>query len=377
MAGKTILISINSSWNIVNFRSGLIRALIADGFRVVALAPPEGVWPERIVALGAEFQPIKIDRQGTSPMRDAALLWRYWQALRRIRPDVLLTYTAKPNVYGSLAARIAGVPVINNVAGLGTAFIRDNWLTRVMEKLYRAAFLRSSTVFFQNEDDLEQFVAAGLAPPDRALVLPGSGIDLTRFVPGARPTAERGDARVTFLLVARLLWDKGLAEYVEAARTIRASRPDVRFQILGPLDAGNRTVVSREEVERWSAAGLVEYLGEAEDVRPHLAAADCIVLPSYREGLPKVLLEGAAMGKPLIATDVQGCRSVVEDGINGFLCAPRSSEALAGAMLRFVDLPEVRRAALGAASRCRVEERFDERLVIQRYREAIRRAAGD
>jgi glycosyltransferase involved in cell wall biosynthesis len=371
---KHIVIAINSAWNVVNFRAGLVRALLADGHRVTVFAPPDP-WSARVEALGAEFHAVPMDRQGTSPLRDGALLLRYWRALRRLRPDVLLTYTPKPNIYGALAAHGLRIPVVSNVAGLGTAFIRESWLTRLVERLYRLAFTRSSTVFFQNEEDLRQFVAAGLAAADRSRLLPGSGIDLTAFsaVPPENSAAREG---FVFLLVARLLWDKGLAEYVEAARRVREMHPKAHFQILGPLDSGNRTVVGAAELEGWATEGTVEYLGEAEDVRPSIAAADCIVLPSYREGLPRALLEGAAMGKPLIATDVQGCRSVVRDGVNGFLCPVRSGEGLAAAMLRLLALPEAERAALGAAARKDVEARFDERIVIARYRDAIAAAVG-
>jgi glycosyltransferase involved in cell wall biosynthesis len=373
---KRIVLAINSAWNVVNFRAGLVRALLEDGHRVIVFAPGDG-WSARVRELGAEFHPIGMDRQGTSPIRDGVLLLRYWRALRQVKPDVVLTYTPKPNIYGSLAAHALGIPVVNNVAGLGTAFIRDSWLTRLVERLYRASFGRSARVFFQNQEDLDQFVAAGLAPANRSRLLPGSGIDLSAFSAASSDPRARREGAFVFLLVARLLWDKGLAEYVEAARLVKQARPDARFQILGPLDAGNRTVVGASEVAGWVSEGAVDYLGEAEDVRPYVAAADCIVLPSYREGLPRALLEGAAMGKPLIATDVQGCRSVVEHGVNGYLCAPRSGEALAEAMLQLLALPEQERTALGQAARRIVEESFDERIVIARYRDAIAAAAGE
>jgi glycosyltransferase involved in cell wall biosynthesis len=370
MKPKTIILSINASWNIFNFRLGLIRALQAAGHRVVALAPPDA-WSERLEAAGIEYRPIAIDKQGLSPIRDLGLLRRYRRLLSEIRPDIFLGYTAKPNVWGSLAAHSLGIKVINNVSGLGTAFIRQGLLTRIVSRLYRIAFRRSATVFFQNVEDRDLFVAKRIVDRTKARLLPGSGIDTERFRPSAAP---RPEGPFAFLLVARLLWDKGVREYVEAARRVRAEAPEVRFRILGFLDVENRTAVPRADVETWVGEGLVDYLGHADDVRPAIEAADCVVLPSYREGLPRSLLEAAAMGRPIIATDVPGCRHVVEGGVNGLLCAARDSASLAEAMLRMVRASPEERAAWGAAGRARIEREFDERLVAELYLEAIEAA---
>jgi glycosyltransferase involved in cell wall biosynthesis len=368
MSRRTAVISINASWNIVNFRRGLIAGLQRAGFRVVALAPRDE-YSGRLADLGVVYVPIEMDKDGTSPVRDLQLLWRYRRALAEIRPDVYLGYTAKPNIYGSLAAHSLGIRVINNVAGLGTAFIKQSLLTRIVSRLYKAAFRRSATVFFQNRDDMEMFVGNGLVRAGQARLLPGSGIDLEAFRPDPRGGSRDGLFR--FLLIARLLWDKGVREYVEAARLVRAEAPHARFQILGFLDVANRTAVPRSEVEAWVTEGLIDYLGTADDVRPAIAAADAVVLPSYREGLPRVLLEGGAMGKPLIATDVPGCRHVVSDGFNGFLAEVRDARSLAGAMLKLLRLPPADRDALGAAARDKVEREFGENIMVERYLSAI------
>jgi glycosyltransferase involved in cell wall biosynthesis len=356
----------------VNFRAGLIASLRERGYRVVALAPPDE-YSDRLAGIGAEFEPIAMDKQGVSPVRDLLLFARYWRALRRLRPDVFLGYTAKPNVYGSLAAHALGIKVINNVAGLGTAFIREGLLTKIVTTLYRRAFRRSATIFFQNGEDLRLFVGSGIVDPAKARLLPGSGIDLARFAPAP---ARSCDGEFRFLLVARLLWDKGVREYVEAARLVRAAAPHARFQILGFLDVENRTAVPRADVEGWVKEGLIDYLGQADDVRPFLAQADTVVLPSYREGLPRVLLEGSAMAKPLIATDVPGCRDVLQEGVNGYLCAARDPQSLASAMLKMLSLAPAQRRELGLAARRKVEAEFDERLVAERYLEAIEAAIG-
>ncbi|HEX4738074.1 MAG TPA: glycosyltransferase family 4 protein [Allosphingosinicella sp.] len=369
MSARTVVISINASWNILNFRLAIVRSLQEAGWRVVALAP-EDKTSEKLVALGVGYEPIVMDKKGISPLQDLLLLFRYWKALGRIRPEVALFYTAKPNIYGSLAAHLRGIKVINNVSGLGTAFIKKGLLTRIVSLLYRIAFGRSSTVFFQNSEDRDLFVAEGIVKLAKTRLLPGSGVDLDRFAPPAAPGGRRREGFV-FLLIGRILRDKGVYEYVEAARLVRLSHPEAEFRLLGFLDAENRTAIPREEVQRWIDEGLVTYLGEAEDVRPFIAAADCVVLPSYREGLPRTLLEAAAMAKPLIASDVPGCRHVVEPGVNGLLCKARDAGALADAMCAMIRASAAHRERWGLAGRAMVERKFDERVVADLYRGAI------
>lgn len=364
-----ILFSINTSWNILNFRAGLVRALVGRGFDVVAASPDDG-WAERLGELGCRHAPLSIDSGSTSPLKNLAVLFGYIRLMREERPAIYLGWTIKPNVYGSLAAGLFRVPVVNNVSGLGTAFIRDTWLTPIVVALYRLAFSRSHVVFFQNEDDRALFTKRRILAASRTRVLPGSGIDLDRYQPEMPPVARTDDASV-FLMVARLLWDKGVGEFVEAARVVRRYRPDARFKLLGFLDVENRTAIDRASVDRWVAEGVIEYLGSTDDVRPFIAAADCVVLPSYREGTPRTLLEGAAMGRPLIATDVPGCREVVEDGRNGLLCNVRDAADLAEKMLQFIDLSPEERARMGRESRAKVEREFDEQIVIDRYLEVI------
>jgi glycosyltransferase involved in cell wall biosynthesis len=369
-----IAISINTAWNIANFRAGLLAALIKEGYDVIAIAPPDG-HVSRLEAMGCQFVPLHMENKGTNPAKDAALFLQYLSILRRERPIAYLGYTIKPNVYGSLAAQRLGIPVINNVTGLGTAFISDTWLTKVVKRLYRTAFAASHGVFFQNGDDRRLFVSAGLVAAERTQLVPGSGIDLTRFAPvRGEPTANRYGCR--FLLIARLVFDKGVREYVEAARIVRAARPDASFQMLGFLDVENRTAVTRADVDQWVTDGIIDFLGHADDVRPYIAAANCVVLPSYREGAPRTLLEAAAMGKPTVATDVPGCRDVVDDGETGLLCRVRDAEDLAAKMIEIIDIGRPRRQAMGQAGRAKMERQFDERLVIEAYFAALRECAG-
>lgn len=366
-----VLISANVAWNLFNFRRGLIKSLIDAGFEVVAVAPPDECVPE-LLSLGCRFIPLHMDSKGTHPGRDFVLLLRFLSILRRERPDCYLGYTIKPNVYGSLAAHALRIPVINNISGLGTTFLTDGWLNRIACCLYRLALSRSTTVFFQNPDDLSLFISRQLVTPRQAVRLPGSGIDLQYFQ--TRPLARREN--VVFLMVARLLWDKGVREYVEAARRVKEICPAAVFRLLGFLGVANRSAVSESDVRAWVDEGTIEYLGSASDVRAHIAEADCVVLPSYREGTPRSLLEGAAMGRAIITTNAPGCREVVDDGISGFLCRPRDAADLAEKMLQFVRLSREEKSRFGDAGRRKMENQFDEQFVTEAYKAAINRAVG-
>ena len=357
---ETVVISANSIWNIANFRAGLVSGLAANGYRVVVAAPGASGGPDQV--------DIAIDRSGLNPLRDALLMLAYRRLLGQVRPAAYLGFTIKPNIYGSIAARLTGIPSIPNVSGLGTAFLRGGGLAWFVGGLYRIAFRRCPVVFFQNPDDRDLFLARRIVAPNQAKLVPGSGIDLDRFA----PVAGSEGAHPTFLLVARLLGDKGVREYAAAARLLKARMPEVRCQLLGPLDPGNRTAISQAELEGWIAEDVIDYLGELDDVRPAVARATVIVLPSYREGLPRTLLEGAAMGKPLIATDVPGCRQIVKEGVNGTLCAARDADSLASAMTRMAALDPERLGEMGRASRSIVQEQYSEALVIAAYLDALR-----
>lgn len=365
----TVVLAANSAWNIINFRRPLVEGLRAAGWRVVALAPDDGN-AAALAALGAEFQPIRIDSSGTSPFRDARLFLDYLAALRQLRPHAFLGFTVKPNVYGSLAAQLLGIRTINNISGLGTGFMGAGPLNWLVSSLYRVALRKSHRVFFHNPHDLSLFVNKGLVREKQAARIPGSGIDLQRFQPsrGSRPPARP----FRFLFVGRLLRDKGLVEYAEAARLLRPAWPEVEFAILGFAGSDNRSAVPIGEVERWQHEGIVTYLGDTEDVRPFLKEADCVVLPSYREGLPRSLLEAAAMAKPMVATDVPGCRDLVSHGDNGLLCEARSPASLAAAMEAMLRLDPAARETMGRRARERAEREFDQHIVVDAYLEALR-----
>ena len=363
-----VALVINTSWNIWNFRASLVRALQAAGHEVLAIAPPDDYSQRLETELGCRFVPIRMENKGTNPLKDAALTRRFYQIYKREKPDVVLHYTIKPNIYGSIAARLAGIPSINNVSGLGTVFIIRNFVSRVALGLYRFAFRFPHKVFFQNDDDRQLFLQNGLVRPEITGLLPGSGVDTERFRPAG---AFARQTPFVFLMVARVLYEKGVVEYFAAARIIRAAVPGTRIQLLGGLDEAGGVGVPRATFEEWLRTGDIEYLGRSDDVAAHLHRADCVVLPSYREGTPKTLLEAAAVGKPLVTTDVPGCRETVVDGRNGYLCQVRSGADLAAGMLRVLRLPAADLQRMGQASRELAETKFDEKLVLAKYLAAV------
>lgn len=358
-----IVLTANTAWYIANFRSNLIGRLQENGHQITVLAPQSDSF-EQLRALGCNVVDIKMDNKGTNPIADGRLFLTFLRHLRHLEPDAVLSFTVKNNIYGALAARKLGIPILPNVSGLGTAFVQENWLTRVVVWLSRQAFSRLPVVFFQNEEDRDQFIERGIVRRERTYRLPGSGVDLEHFSATEFPTGSE----TVFILIGRLLWDKGVGEFVEAARRLRARGLAVRCQILGFLDVQNTGAIDRATMDAWVSEGVIEYVGSTKDVRPNIAAAHCVVLPTnYREGVPRSLLEGGAMGRPLITTDAPGCRDTVEDGKTGFLVARRDADSVASAMSRIAEMDKSVLINMGIASRDKMVAEFDERFVLAAY----------
>lgn len=352
-----------------NFRAGLIKALVAEGHSVTVLAPLDS-YSKRLTAMGCEVIPIAINRNGANPLSEARALVSIYSKLKRIRPDIVFSYTIKNNIYAGLACRALGISFAPNVTGLGPAFSERGALNSLVRNLYRVAFRRAHTVFFQNMDDRDVFLDANLVAAERAQLLPGSGVDLTKFALEPMPKEDNG---IRFVLMARMLKDKGIGLFVEAAEIIKAKHPSARFQLLGPIDPDSRTAITKAEIDDWVSQGVVEYLGGKADVRPTLRQAHCIVLPTYyNEGTPRSLLEAGAMGRPLISTDMPGCRDTVMQGINGFIVKPRDTDDLAMALQSFLALSERERQAMGRASRDLIEKKYDEQFVVAAYRALVK-----
>lgn len=367
-----IVLTVNVAWNIWNFRRTLVEALVEEGHHVIILAPSDQTVDE-LRKLGCDFEPLEMSRKGLNPFEDFALAMRMRKAFKRLKPDIVLSFTIKNNVFGGFASRGMRHAFIPNVTGLGTAFLSGGAVRMLVERLYRFAFAKLPIIFFQNGDDLALFKERGLVRKEQAHILPGSGIDLQRYA--AEPFPE-GSGSPRFLMIARLLRDKGVVEYADAARAVKLTHPDVEFQLLGAIDAHNRSAISREVLDGWVAEGVLEYLGETSDVRPYIAKAHCIVLPSYREGAPRTLIEAAALARPTITTNVPGCRAVVEAEETGFLCEVKSAESLADAMRVFAGMSPERKAAMGAKARQKMVSEYSDKIVIARYREHIANASG-
>lgn len=357
----SIVLVSNTSWYLYNFRRGTLLALRDMGFRVIALAPEDDYSRRLQAELGVEHVALTLAGKGTHPLEEGRSLLQLMAILRRLRPALVFNFTVKANIYSGLACRALGIPYANNVSGLGTAFLHDSWLFRRVRSLYGLANRGAQCVFFQNDEDARLFARLGLLRDTPATVLPGSGMDTQRFAFTALPAAQP----FTFVMIARLLGDKGVREYVAASEQVRASHPDTRFLLIGPSGASNRTAITQAEVREWQRRGTIEYLGEHDDVRPCLADAHVLVLPSYREGMPRTVLEAAAMGRPAIVSDVPGCRQAVAPGITGWLCQVKSVDSLASRMRECIEMPFPLLEEVGRAARRRIEAEFDEQFVVR------------
>ena len=369
---KMILVLGSIAGSLVAFRGPLLQALVQRGHRVIACAPaaPAHV-VEALTAMGVAYRDVPFDRTGLRPGRDLRTLHALAALFREVRPDIVLGYTIKPVIYGSLVAQLTGVPKqFSMITGVGHAFTARNWQARALAPLvrvlYRLALGGNDRLFFQNPDDRALFARLQLVRgPDQAVLINGSGIDLEAFRPVPLP------AGTSFLLLARLIAAKGIREYVAAARIIRARHPHAVFRLAGRID-DHPTAIPAPEVEAWVQEGVIEYLGRLDDVRPAIARSSIYVLPSYYgEGVPRSVLEAMAMGRPIVTTDAPGCRETVRDGANGYLVPVRDVPALVAALERLIAEP-VRIAAMGRESRSIAVEKYD----VRKVNAVILRAMG-
>lgn len=365
---KTIVISSNTSWYLYNFRRNTISSLIESGYKVIAVSPRDD-YSKKLEELGAKYIHVNIDQGGTNPINDSKTFISFFSIYRKLKPDVVLNFTPKNNIYSTLAAYLVGAQSINNIAGLGMLFINEGLTSKIARFLYKVSQPKASKIFFQNEEDKGLFEKYKLAPLNVTDRLPGSGADLSRFI----FSPSNDDGVIRFLLIARMLYDKGIGEYVQAARVLKHKYGQkVEFNLLGFLDVNNPSAVSKLDMQSWVDEGIVNYLGTSDCVEDEIAKVDCMVLPSfYREGVPKSLLEAGAMGKPIVTTDNVGCRETVDDGISGYLCKPRCINSLVEKLELMIKHSHEERLVMGLASRKKIENEFDEKLVITKYLDAI------
>lgn len=362
---QRVVVIASLAYSLTNFRLRLIEGMVRAGHEVIAIAPEHDAEVERTLCdIGVPLLQVPMARTGLNPFADLRTLLSLWRRFRELRPDVILPYTVKPVIYGCLAGRLAGVPHrFALITGLGHIFTGDDpslvmKLVRALTTaLFRTALRGAKAVFVYNRTDADQIIDADVVGnPSVVQLIPGSGVDLDHFASSPPPTAP-----VTFLLIARLLRDKGILDYVEAARRVRQRHGDVRFQLLGPFD-DHPSGISREDVREWEGEGAIEYLGQTDDVRPYLSGCTVFVLPSYREGLPRTVLEAMATGRATITTDAPGCRETVIDGETGYLVPVRDGPKLAEAMCRFIGDPELA-VRMGRRAHELAAERFDVRKI--------------
>lgn len=358
-----IFLTSNTSWYLYNFRASTIKALREQGNRVICLSPKDDFSQRLVDELGAEHIALPLDGKSTGAVQELRSLRFIWKVMRQLQPDFVFNFTVKMNIYCGLVCALQKIPFANNISGLGTAFIHDSWLFRRVRQLYGLVNRRARKLFFQNEEDLAVFRGNALLGNTPYTLLPGSGVDLLRFQ--TSPLPESGP--FAFIMIARLLGDKGVREYAEACRQLKSEGLDVRCLLVGPLGVSNRTAITEAEVHQWQAEGIVEYLGVTDDVRPLIEQAHVLVLPSYREGMPRTVLEAAAMGRPAIVTDVPGCRHAIEPEVTGWLCHVRSADSLASEMRRVMAMPPSATQKAGNCARQRMEDQFSEELVVQAY----------
>jgi len=364
---KKILILANTSWHIYNFRRPLISNLVNSGFQVL-YATQFDKYTDKMSGFGADYVNVEYDNSSKNPLKDLLFLFKIIRILKKQKPDVLLTFTIKPNIYGGIAAQLCKIPVVANVSGLGSLFIKKGEASKLLLYLYKIGLRGADRVFFHNNADHLLFKKHNIITEQYTGVLPGSGVDLVRFSNSNANNKISG--KTTFLLASRLLKDKGIVESIDAVREIQ-KKYNVELQLLGQLWPRNPSSISQQELDNWVDKGLVSYLGFTDDVRPYIDAADVIILPSYREGMARILLEAASMGKPLITTDVPGCRDIVDNGRTGFLCKARDPIDLAKKMIQMIELSNEERVLMGKRGREKMEKGFDEKIVINKYLETI------
>lgn len=334
----------NTTWYLYNFRLPLARYLRDLGYEVVLVSPPDA-YVERVQAESFRWVDLGLNRRSLNPLKELGALWRFWSIYRDEKPDVCHHFTIKCVIYGTLAAKFAGVKaVVNAITGLGHAFLGRGLMYRLLRPALRFVYRKILTarrvqVIFQNGDDYQEFQDLKMVVPEKVTIIRGSGVNLHRFAP--RPSSPDDPPSPTVLLASRLIKEKGVVEYVAAARALRAEGLDVRFCLAGTVDNGNPSAISQEMLDQWVEEGAIDYLGHIDQIEDLLHVATLVVLPSYREGTPRILLEAAAAGKPIVATDVPGCREVVKHGVNGLLVPAGDAEALAEAMRSVLSNPDM------------------------------------
>lgn len=357
-----IAIVANSTWNIFNFRMNILRALEAEGHDIIVIAPVDKYIFYLNECNNVRHISLKsLSRKSLNPIKDTLLFFEFYRVLRFEKPDLVLNYTVKPNIYANMAARFLDIPSICVVTGLGYAYIKGGWLESLTSLLYKISFRSAKKVVFENTDDRLLFSRKKIADPAQCISIKGCGINTGFFKP-IMPQ-NKPENKIIFSFIGRFLYDKGVKEFVEAAKIIRSKHPHTEFRLIGEIDPDNPATVLEDDLLQWVNEKVVEDRGPSSDVREEIRNSDCIIFPSYREAIARVLQEAMAMEKPVITTDVAGCREAVDHGENGFLVPVKNSAALAECIDRFLTLSVQERELMGRKGRQKVESEFDENII--------------
>lgn len=374
MRSKRIAIIANTTWNIYNFRLNVIRQLLEDGHEVVVMAPVDKFISYTEHLPEVVHVPLKhLIRDGINPFKEILLINELRRLYKKYKPDLVLHYTIKPNIYGGIAAKLAGIPTIAVVTGLGYSLIHPGFLKHITTFLYKLSLPAHKHVVFENQDDQLLFQQAGLVKQSQSLSIKGCGVDTQFFNPNGD---SRDHTRVTFTFVGRLLYDKGIREFVEAAKEVQKMHPAARFWLVGDIDKENPSAVRMEDLVAWIRHPEIEYHGDTDQIRAIYAQSDCIVLPSYREGMPRVIMEAMSMERPVITTDTAGCRETVDQDVNGYLVPVRNAAALTDAMMKFLSLSSAQRDGMGKFGRQKVLREFDDKIIARKICTLIYQTTG-
>lgn len=367
---KKVLILANNSIGLYNFRFELIQKLKEQGYDVYFSVPQDknDEKVKLILEAGANFIHIPMNRRGMNPIEDLKLIRSYKKLIGNINPDIILTYTIKPNIYGNYVANKFKTPVIMNITGIGTS-LSTGKLKLIIKQMYKYGCSRASVVFFQNKDNQNFFASNNLIKKEKTIIIPGSGVNTKRFKPIEK---QNKDGTIRFLFIGRLMKDKGIEEYLKVAEKLTKEHSNLEFQILGSFEEEKY-----KDIIKQNKNNKIKYLGTSSDIRNEIRYVDCIVNPSYHEGMSNVLLEGAAMGKPLLASNIPGCREIIDDGENGFLFESKSTKSLKEVIIKFINLNDEKKRIMGQNSRIKVEKEFDRDIVINQYLKIIQSILGE
>lgn len=363
MQKKIITLSANTSWYLFNFRRSTIEELIKMNYQVICISPKDN-FSEKLEDLGCKILSIKMDSKGTNPFKDIFIFLKHFFIYKKLRPILAFHFTVKNNIYGTWAANLLKIPSINNITGLGTAFLKNNLTSLVVRGLYKLSQPYAFKVFCQNKEDYSFLINQNLIKENKLFLLPGSGVNLKKFHPNLKKNLQKRNKNFILLFSGRMIADKGLFELIDALKIINRNEIKCQLWLQGFVNNQNHSSLSASQISSWGKLKWIEWRGATDKIEEVMSQVDGVVLPSYREGMPRTLLEACAMELPVVTTNVPGCNEIIQDGINGFLCEPRDHISLMHSIKKLIETPPEKRLKMGKRGREKVKNEFDEKYVI-------------